>query len=201
MQTSIDNITAIFNLATPEEVSNGVNWYATAQAISKRIALDHDVPLRIATGVIAALSPNNRWERNTQDAAALIAAFLSGDGIDSVKVCCYNAMKAKAWAILEAMPEDDAGVTSILNGQKIVSFFCNIMGHDTCTVDGHALNIAKGERNALSSQKTNVGKKLYAELQEAYATAGAAQRVNGRPLKAFEMQAITWVAWKRIHNI
>ena len=176
-------------------------WYAQAQSAAKRTALRHDLPLHIVVGVIAALSPNNRWERNVTDAANLIDAYLQGKGPDDVKVSCYNAMKAKAWSILAAMPETDAEVIVILNGQKIVSFFCNIMGHDTCTIDGHALNIARGERTGLTSAKTNIGKKLYGELQTAYAKAARRTRVNGRPLKAFELQAITWVAWKRIHSI
>lgn len=197
----VRNIKKIFNLATPEEVRDGVVWYANAQAIGKRIALRHAIPLRIAVGVIAAISPNNRWERNIADADNLIAAYMRGDGPEGVKVSCYNAMKAKAWSILDAMPETDDAVIAILNGQKICSFFANIMGHDTCTVDGHALNIARGKREGLTSDKTNIGKKAYAELQAAYYRAGKSVKVNGRPLKAFEMQAITWVVWKRIHAI
>jgi len=197
----VRNINKIFKLATPEEVRDGIVWYARAQALAKRVALDHDMPLRIVVGVIAALSPNNKWERNVQNAADLIAAYLNGDGPEAVKVSCYNAMKNKAWGILETMPETDDEVMTMLNGQKIISFFCNIMGHDTCTIDGHALNIARGERVGLTDAKTNVGKKAYGELQAAYARAAKKAIVNGRPLKAFEMQAITWVAWKRIHAI
>lgn len=197
----VENIIATFHNATPEETRDGIVWYAAAQQSCERIARDNNLPLNIVVGVVAAISPNNRWERNIADAGNLVAAFLNGDGPDDVKVSCYNAMKAKAFRILEAMPETDAEIVTILNGQKIVSFFCNIIGHDTCTVDGHALNIARAERVGLTSAKTNIGKKLYAELQEAYAEAGRRVTVNGRPLKAFEMQAITWVAWKRIHAI
>lgn len=195
------NIKAVLDMATPEEVRDGIVWYARAQATAKRIALDTDMPLNIVVGVIAALSPNNRWERNTLDAQVLIEAHLNGDAIESVKVSTYHAMRGKAWSILEVMPETDAGIKSILNGQKIVSFFGNIMGHDTCTIDGHALNIARGQRESLTGGKTSVGKQLYRELQQAYAAVGQRAKVNGRALKAFEVQAITWVAWKRIHNI
>lgn len=201
MTNHVRNIKKVFKLATPEEIRDGIVWYAQAQAAAKRIALELDVSLNIAVGVIAALSPNNKWERNLSDASNLIAAYLNGDGQEDVKVSCYNAMKAKAWSILDAMPQTDDEIIAILNGQKIVSFFCNIMGHDTCTVDGHALNIARGKREGLTTDKTNIGKKLYAELQGAYGRAAKLVRVNGRPLKAFEMQAITWVTWKRIHGI
>ena len=109
-------------------------------------------------------------------------------------------MKRKAWSILEQMP-DHEGVIDILNGQKIVSFYRNIMGDDTCTVDGHAKNIYYGERHGLADDKTNVGKKEYKTISDAYVKAGKRVRVNGRSLKAFEIQAITWVVWRRVHNI
>ncbi|MBL4704350.1 MAG: sensor histidine kinase, partial [Flavobacteriales bacterium] len=54
---------------------------------------------------------------------------------------------------LDAMP-DLNGVIEILNGQKIVSFYRNIMGDDTCTVDGHARNIYYNQREGLTSDKT-----------------------------------------------
>lgn len=197
----VDNIKAMFEMATPEEVRDGIVWYANAQAVAKRIAHDTATPLYIVVGVMAALSPNNKWERNVANTRVLIEAFMVGDAVESVKVSTYHAMRAKAWSILEEMPGTPDRVVEILNGQKIVSFFSNIMGHDTCTIDGHALNIARGQREGLTTNKVNIGKKLYQELQDAYAEAGRAVVVNGRALKAFEMQAITWVAWRRIHNI
>ena len=197
---SVENIVKIYRLSTPEEKKNGVVWYAKALSDCTRISIDLDVPCHVVTGVISALSPNNKWDRNIINARDLIVAFLNGDGIDSVKVSTYNAMKIKAWSILEKMP-DHNGVIKILNGQKITSFYRNIMGDDTCTVDGHAKNIYYGERYGLTSDKTNVGKKEYTTISNAYVQAGKKVRLNGRALKAFEIQAITWVTWRRIHNI
>lgn len=197
---SMENILFVYNLATPQEKRNGIVWYARALADCLWIAEKTDTPLHIVVGVCAALSPNNKWERNIDNTLSLIRAFLDGEDVESVKVSTYHTMKRKAWSILETMPDRD-GVVKILNGQKIVSFFCNIMGEDTCTVDGHAKNIFYGERHGLNSDKTNIGKKEYATIQEAYVNVGKQVRFNGRPLKAFEMQAITWVTWRRIHGI
>jgi len=196
----IDNIIKIYKLATPEEKRDGIVWYANAYSDCNRIAIDLSVPVHIVTGVVAALSPNNKWDRNVTNARELIQAFVNGDGMDSVKVSTYHTMKKKAWSILEDMP-DHEGVIVLLNGQKIVSFYRNIMGDDTCTVDGHAKNIYYGERHGLTDDKTNVGKKEYKTISDAYVKAGKRVRVNGRSLKAFEIQAITWVVWRRIHNI
>lgn len=197
---TVENIVAIYRLATPEEKRDGVVWYATALAECNRIALDYDVPLHIVVGVCAALSPNNRWERNIINTRDMVQAYVTGDSIDSFKVSTYHAMKQKAWSILEAMPETEAEVIAILNGQKITSFFQNIMGYDTCTIDGHARNIAYNVREGLTGS-ISIGKKEYATLQAEYVAAGKKVRLNGRALKAFEMQAITWVAWRRIHGI
>jgi len=196
----IDNIIKIYKLATPEEKRDGIVWYANAYSDCNRIALDLSVPVHIVTGVVAALSPNNKWNRNVTNARELIQAFVNGDDMDSVKVSTYHTMKKKAWSILEDMPNHE-GVIVLLNGRKIVSFYRNIMGDDTCTVDGHAKNIYYGERHGLTDDRTNVGKKEYKTISDAYVKAGKRVRVNGRSLKAFEIQAITWVVWRRIHNI
>ena len=196
----IDNIIKIYKLATPEEKRDGIVWYANAYSDCNRIALDLSVPVHIVTGGVAALSPNNKWNRNVTNARELIQAFVNGDDMDSVKVSTYHTMKKKAWSILEDMPNHE-GVIVLLNGQKIVSFYRNIMGDDTCTVDGHAKNIYYGERHGLTDDRTNVGKKEYKTISDAYVKAGKRVRVNGRSLKAFEIQAITWVVWRRIHNI
>ena len=197
---SVENILAVYKMATPEEKRDGIVWYANALSECNRISLDLDIPLHIVTGVCAALSPNNKWDRNIINARDLCQAFINGDDIDSVKVSTYHTMKRKAWSILEAMP-NHSGVIDILNGQKIVSFYRNIMGDDTCTIDGHARNIAYGERVGLTDDKTNIGVKEYKTLQTEYVAAAKRTRVNGRALKAVELQAITWVTWRRIHNI
>ena len=197
---SVENILAVYKMATPEEKRDGIVWYVEAFADCKRIALDLSVATHIVVGVVAALSPNNKWERNITNAKDLIEGYLNGEHIESIKVSTYHAMKNKAWSILDKMPDED-GVSLILNGQKITSFYRNIMGHDTCTVDGHAKNIYYGVRHGLTENKTNVGKREYFEISKAYVEAGKKVRVNGRSLKAFEIQAITWVVWRRIHNI
>ena len=196
MTTIVRNILKVFRLATTGEVYNGTTWYGSAQYEATNIAYAHDLPLRIVVGVIAALSPNNKWERNVSNAADMIAVFLSGGTVEMCKPSTYLKMRDKAWLILEQMPATDAEVIKVLNGQKITSFFLNIMGINTCTVDGHAFNIANGKRIGLTKPEVNITKGQYKELQDAYKRAG--KRVG---LKAFEIQAITWVVWKRIHNI
>jgi len=189
------NIKTIYELSTPDERKHGFTWYKIANTECLKIARKFDMPLYIVVGVVAALSPNNKWERNITNGHDLIQAFINGDHMESVKVSTYNKMKEKAWCILETMPLYGATKT-LLNGQKIVCFFENIMGEDTCTIDGHARNIYYGERIGLTNDKTNIGKKEYLFLQDEYRKVASEYG-----MKAYEMQAITWVAWRRLHNI
>jgi predicted transcriptional regulator len=196
---SVENILTVFQLATPEEIEHGVTWYASAHCQCLDISENLDLPLNVVVGVVAALSPNNKWERNVENARDLCTAYINGDSMESVKVSTYGRMKEKAWSILESNPTYDETI-KILNGQKIVCFYQNIMGENTCTVDGHAYNIYHASRQSLTGS-ISIGKIEYHLIQDAYRKAGQSVLVHGRELTAYEMQAVTWVAWRRIHNI
>jgi hypothetical protein len=191
----ISNITHCYFDATPEQISGGMSWYSDAYDAAYDIAMTHYVPVYIAVAVVSALSPNNKWARNIVNADALIGAFIRGDGIDSVKVSTYHKMKQKAWDILAVKPDyDDA--KRMLKGQKITSFFCDIMGEFNVTIDGHARNIAYNERIGLTDDRTNIGVREYRGLQDAYKD--AAQQIDIMP---YQLQAITWRVWRDRYGI
>ena len=191
----IYNITSVYRDADEDQHAEGLLWYSQAKREAYHIAMKHDVSVYIVVAVIAALSPNNKWARNLVNADALIGAFVNGDGLLSVKVSTYHAMKRKAWDILAARPSyNDA--KAMLKGQKITSFFCDIMGEFNVTIDGHARNIAYGERVGLTDDRTNIGVREYRALQAAYEE--AARRVGLMP---YQLQAITWRVWRDRHGI
>lgn len=196
MTNHVRNILKLYRQATQEDTINGVEWYARAEREAKVIAEACALPLRTVIGVMAALSPNNKWERNVKDTMTMCQAWVACDCLSDFKVSCYNTMKIKAWSILVDELDDDHDILTRLNGQKIRSFYSNIRGLDEVTIDGHALNIARGKREGLTSDKTNMGKREYRELQAAYVR--AAKRVRVKP---HVLQAITWTTWKRVHNI
>ena len=186
----IGNITHCYLDATPEQVAGGMAWYSDAYDAAYDIAMTYDVPVYIVVAVISALSPNNKWVRNLVNADALVGAFIRGDGIDSVKVSTYHKMKNKAWGILATKPNYD-GAKTMLKGQKITSFFCDIMGEFNVTIDGHARNIAYAEKVSLTDDRTNIGKLEYRALQAAYEE--AARQLGLMP---YQLQAITWRVWR-----
>lgn len=193
------NIIKIYDEATFDEYHQGMLWYHQAEREAAKIADQHRLPMHVVAGVIAALSPNLKWSRNVSDAETVVSAFMSGlvypVSPEDVVVCAYPQNVRKAWAILEQMP-DIAGVKRILNGPKITAFFSNIIGEDACTVDGHARNIYYGKRIALKDKRLSIGKKEYQKIERAYRK--AARKIG---IRASELQAITWVAWRRIHGI
>ena len=191
----IYNITSVYRDADATQYNEGLLWYSDAQRAAYHIAEKYDIAVYIVVAVIAALSPNNKWSRNIVNADALIGAFIRGDGLLSVKVSTYHAMKRKAWDILVARPDYD-GAKAMLKGQKITSFFCDIMGEFNVTIDGHARNIAYGERVGLTDDRTNIGVREYRALQAAYQE--AARRVGLMP---YQLQAITWRVWRDRHGI
>ena len=195
------NILGVFALATAGELQEGLEWYHRANRVAASIASAHGISLETAAGVIAALSPNNRWERNIVDAENIIRVYSIGGAEEAmnVKVCTYGKMKDKAIQILEAPTMSHH--EDILNGRKITAFYQCIIGcKDAVCIDGHAYSIWFGDRLTMK-QVPNIGKKLYAEIVSDYVEAARILSENGTSVTAFEVQAITWCAWRRLHGV
>ena len=195
-------IVAKFTLATSQEVQLGVDWYRSAFKIATRIADRYGLRVETAAGVIAALSPSNRWERNIIDAEAIIKVWAAGgtdEDVLAVKCCTYPAMRQKALDILTR----DISIVEILNGAKIVEFFNCITNpalNDVC-IDGHAYSVWFGQRLTMK-QVPNIGKNLRATIKTDYRDATAF--INAELNEDFtpaDIQAITWVTHKRIYGV
>ena len=196
MTQYVRNILKVYRRATAEDTVEGVQWYERAKRISDIVAKDTGLHINTVIGVMAALSPNNNWKLNIRNTQDMCRAWINGDDIDDFKVSTYGPNKRKAWSMLEDNLIEDDDILTRLNGQKTRSFYSNIRGLDEVTIDGHALNIARGVRINLTNDQTNIGKRLYRELQAAYVR--AAKRVGIQP---HELQAITWTTWRREHGI
>ena len=190
------HIQALLDLASAGEQSEGLTWYQRANLAAVRLADQYEIAIDTAAGVIAALSPRNKWDRNLIDAENLIAAFVAGgdEAAASIKVCTFGAMKKKALEILIWAAEGDV-VKEFLSGPKLIEFFSCIVGEDDVCIDGHAYSIWFGDRVTLA-KVPSIGKKLRAEIKKDYLA--VAKKNN---LKGYEVQAITWVAHRRIHGV
>lgn len=196
-RTNIDNIKAVYQLATLNEQQDGITWYPAAKAIAVKLAERYSIPAAQAVGVIAALSPRNRWERNVQDADALIAAYIAGGAEQAMltKVCTFTSNKTKAVKILESGLETLPTALDILSGPKLREFASCIAGLPDVCIDGHAFCIWAANRTGLKDVPA-IGVKLRREIKADYVA--AADELGITPSAC---QAITWVTWRRIHGV
>ena len=198
---SAENVAAVFALATAGERQVHATWYETARDAAIAIAAATGLELDTVVGVIAALSPTNKWERNLVDAENVCRTYVADpESAATVKVCTYGNNLKKAIKVLECEELDE--IPTILNGRKITAFFHCIMGNqDTVVIDGHAYSIWIGDRLTMK-QVPSIGIKLYRTIVADYVQ--ATYIINARynlTLKPYQVQSITWNAWKRIHGV
>ena len=190
-------------MASPVEVREGQRWYSDAANIAESISDETGIPYFKVVGVIAALSPQNPWERNIQDARNICATY-SIDGKDAaqaIKCGTFNANKAKALRILEGDDFTDyIVVCDILKGLKVINFYLSILGNDEAVcVDGHAYSIWLGERVS-TSDTPSITPKLYTRIADDYRQATAKiNEIMGTRYKPSAVQAITWVVHRNLY--
>ena len=163
-----------FSNASDAQLHHGMRWYYSAHHMCKRISKHTKTDLFKVVGVLSALSPRNRWERNITDAVDVIRKG------KKAKVATFGAMKRKALRVLEA--ESESEVLEILNGEKIKSFYMNIMHpykSADVTVDVWAMRSVNYEGN--------LNKGAYRSIKQAYIDASKLVGV-----KPHELQAIVW---------
>lgn len=167
-----------FDLATTEHINNGIEWYRTANNYvdtlhGKYSQFTHE---QIA-GVISALSPHNKWERNLYDAEQVLQAVAENKSPNDIKVCTFNTNKFKAFAI--ALGERSIDDSS----RKTYSFVRNIAELDPrfVTIDVWHLRACFGKDMGTPTPKQ------YDEI--ARITIQEAKKVG---LIGYQYQAIIW---------
>ena len=187
------NLLTVFEQATPQEVIEGMTWYDEAHRLACSISDQFGVSLDVVAGVIAALSPRSKWERNIADGRNIIAAQAAGEDPAAIPVTTFNRNKARAIEILQAGTRHGA-----LSGQKVCAFADNIEdpGGNSVTVDSHAFNAWVGERAIINGTGPRITPKRFRECAADYQKVASLYGI--RPSQA---QAIIWLVWKRLHSI
>ena len=200
--TDIRNILAMYMQASPVDTQEGTVWYNNAHQICKGLSDKYNLPLSTVVGVVSALSPNNKWDRNIMDAENIIRAYVGE--YDYPKVCTFTGNKDKAITILECEIDSSDNICAILKGNKTIAFFRGILTDGQCdeiTVDGHAFNIWRGMYTSLNEVPA-ISNKLYKTVSDAYKQ--AAETINnleGTNYSAAQIQAITWVTHRRVNGV
>lgn len=173
--------------ATPLEIKQGLDWYNEARSLCVELSNTYETSVQQSAQVISVLSPQKKWGANKLEVRALYNEVFNGIEPD-FKYFATKQMMEECKAII-------SGEFSIPSKRtKTFSFADNIADKDSkeVTVDRHALRVAYDDKSAKIDK---VSPKQYREAREAYRIVA-----DSLGLKGFEVQAITWVVYKRIVN-
>ena len=176
-----NNILKVYKLS-----SAGLDWYREANKLAVHLSLDNNLSIAQCAGTIAALSPRKSWPANQ-----LLAFDFIEHGSRSGHM---SAMINKAELILTT--KDIESIENILRGQKIVSFFYNILnpvGPEHVTIDRHAMGIAVNGSDRKRLPKLDITSNQYKFIEQCYMW--TAQGLDILPL---ELQAITWSTYRTL---
>lgn len=181
------NLDMFFNMATDDMIKEGLEWYQKAHEFCEEMSKEYEYCPLVVAGVVSALSPRNKWQRNLEDAEAVLHAVNEGLSPDEVKVCTFNKNKYKAFAIAKRE------VSIAESSRKTYAFVENIasLNEDYVTID-------VWHQRALFNkfiESMSVGKIAYEQIQEL--TIKKAKEVG---MKGYEYQAVIWVSVKEHFN-
>lgn len=171
------NLDKYFNMATDEQIAEGLNWYKDANAFCIETAKQFKTNSSVVASIVSALSPRNKWKTNLKDTITVLNAVKNGLGPTEIKVSTFHTNKFKAFAIAN-------GQTEITNdSRKTYSFVRNVgqLDAERITVDVWHLRACFGETMGA------IGKLAYDQLESL--TIKKAERLG---LKGYEYQAIIW---------
>lgn len=181
----IANIQEWLDNATEEDVETGLAWYDEAYNFCHAKAKEYNIdPVAVAT-VVAILSPQKKWEQNLEEASAMLEEtfngvkpskgyFASGKALQECRDALLNGFRIPALRL------------------KTSSFVDNIVDKTSMmvTIDRHAIKVAN---NDLTAAEISITAKRYREASAAYVVVAAMKGI-----KPYQVQAITWVAYKRV---
>lgn len=181
----VHNLTQYVECATDAQFDEGKTWYISARCTAKSLANEYGLTLVQTSGIIAALSPRNNWDRNLIDAQAVLNCYRENGNIDSVKTSTYGANKIKAWRIANGESPID-----VLGGDKVCAFYDNILNAECLdsqvTVDVWAARAAVAEMG--TKNELNIDSSLYDKVRQAYQA--VASKIG---ITAKQLQAVIWV--------
>lgn len=162
-------------------IFEGKYWYLRANIWCEGLAVKYGISTYKVASVLSALSPRNKWDRNKQDAEAVIQTWRNGGSPEDVSVCTFTSNKLKAFDILNSVAEIEP------KSLKTRAFLLNIayLDKEAVTIDVWHLR-ACFDRMIVPKSLTPT---IYDQLQRL-----TIKLAKERGLKGFEFQAIVWGA-------
>jgi len=194
------NILTVYALANDTDRAEGLFWYSKAHDTARVMAEKHGIPLQRAVGVIAAISPGCPWGRNVMEAEEFIKAYVGGYKLPSVGVYGRRNV-AKARRILNGESPDS--VLHTKTGPKVWAFYNNILSptaSQELTIDRHAKCLAYNLGSVKRGSASNDSQAIVGRVEYRYLVRHYRVLANRLGLVPHQLQAITWVTWKRIEG-
>jgi hypothetical protein len=171
----------LFDMASDEDVTNGLVWYKVGHDMG---AVFGNGDAAMGCGIIAALSPQEGWDSNLRLAQTMVESGTAGH----TDLCVSRARAIR----------NGHDPRAVLGGQKVRSFYLNLRfpeKNGPVTVDRHAVAIVFGRPLSDAERRILERPGVYELIASAYRS--VARRHN---LLAHQVQAITWVAWRKRHD-
>lgn len=173
-RTAYESALAWYSRAPRECHAEGMRWYFEANDYAIALANTFGVRDTVAAGIIATISPRQRWEVNKRKA---LEFFARGD------VGAFSHVRDKCKRMMSGEP-----VGLALQGEKVSAFFENILDpHNSMAV---TLDYRMYAAFGLEYTDVAVRKGVYEAL--AHGLTVAADRVKLMP---HQLQAIVWLAY------
>lgn len=180
----------LYGMATDKE--KHTDWYNDAYMFAKRLSeqyAHYGITLVKVAHLIAAISPQMKWEKNKENAELALQAYdavMQGwlNREDMPKIHKFGAISNTGYAVLFGEP--------YTLGQKTNSFAANILGDNSVvTVDSLAMSILLGFYEKAGTYK--IYRSAYTYAQSLYVH--AAKELGISPA---HLQAVTWVVCRRL---
>lgn len=183
----IAHIYKLYAMSTESE--RNTDWYADAYTFAKDLSVKYNISIIKIAHLIAAISPQQKWEKNKEMTVLALQAF------DAVK---------NGWMTREDMPlihkfsaQSNTGYAVLFDedynlGQKTTSFAANILGdYSIVTVDSLAMSILFGFYEKAGSY--DIYGKAYTYAQALYIHCA-----NDLGISPAHLQAVVWVVCRRL---
>jgi hypothetical protein len=182
------NILRVYHQATADELVCGLNWYRDANCEADRLSQEKGILIEQSAGIIAAMSPGLRWDRNVEAAERIIQSR----SLDGLGIRWYDGVR-KAKRILRGHSPCE-----VLKGNKVKAFYhciCHPQNETSVCCDGHAYSIWAGRRITLDDVPP-MNNRLYHRIASDYVIVSRDLSVS-----PCQLQAITWCTHRRLHEV
>lgn len=194
----VNNILRYYEIATPEDIQDGLVWYDEAHDFADKLANRYSVKIQQSSGIISALSPQTSWSSNK----VIADSFISSRGRTTVG---NTTRLNKARKILKKeSPEEILALLSTTpdGALKTKAFFKNILWPNKetdLTVDRHCIATCfqRPEKTfALSNSESQMTRLQYMFIDQCYKK--SADKIG---IMKHQLQAITWLTYRQCRNL